>query len=733
MTFSRKFIYHPFYLISFILLGIPQTSWAQIQPFQMTWLDIGEMHGHYSEVGAHPEGTTGNRGLEWPAILRHSGHYRAKSYWIGVKDWIDETGYDWEYRVAKNGPRRASKDFTPITSRLVAKFEPTEVLVNGYSAKENPVVVDEIDPDLPADRMLYQNYRSFLGIETERWIYAYAHETHDDYHIIKRRMINNGNSDRDANIEFPNQSLNEVFFFNIYRWVGRSQAGWVSSVAQAWGKFSMIDIVGDGHEEYMVDFTAIYHWPGLDPDFTYGNWNNIGSPMVRANNWTAARDTVGRLAGMSMEGRIVLHADESPTDRTYNPANQPFSMGWQDNDEVLSSDGDTDDRYYELAILTRQNPKFYPGGSYRNYPHWADLVEPNGEFWHPRNDASRGKSGGNSPTMAYGPYQMAFGDTVNIVEAEGAAGLSFKAANDIGTAYKNSGFDDDLRIAFDANGDGIITDKAWDYDVYKNGGEVQTKNQWVMTARDSLYQFMYRARDVWDASENMMRYPILEPPRPPRRFEVFGQPGGIDITWETMSGMEDPVKWELYRASEDVDNLPYKLIASLPGSMRGYEDTDVIPGLDYYYYIQAVGEANPVDERGLTGTPGGKPLKSGRYFTQTYEPVNVVRVPGESVDDFSIVPNPVNLASDQSVRFLPNGDVTQSTVEFLDIPGNCTISIYTEVGELVKRIEHTSGAGNATWDLLTLARQPVVSGIYLVRVADNDSGLSATKKLVLIK
>ncbi len=730
MTFSKKLKFSPICLFLLLFSAVSQDTQAQ---FNFTWLDIGEMHGRYAEIGSHHEGLTNNRGLEWPAILRHSGHFRGKSYWIGVKDWIDETGYDWEYRVAKNGPRQPSKDFIPMTTRLVAKFEGTEVLVNGFNAKENPIVIDEIDPDLPADRMVYHNYRSILGVETERWIYAYANETHDDYHIIKRRMINNGNIDSDPEIELPNQSLNEVFFFNIYRWVGRSQAAWSGTVAATWGKFGMIDIVGDGHEEYPVDFTAIYQWQGFDPSFSSWNWNNIGSPMLQANNWTAAGDTTGRLAGMSMEGRIVLHADESSTDRSYDPANQPFSIGWQDNDEVLTSDGDTEDRYYELAILTRQNPKFYPGGSYRNYPHWADLVEPNGEFWTPSNDASRGKAGGNSPTLAYGPYQMAYADTINIVEAEGAAGLSFEAAHDVGVAYKNSGLDDDLRIAFDANGDGIIQDIPWDYDVYKNGGEVLTKNQWVMTARDSMYQFMFRARDVWEASEGMTRYPILEPPRPPRLFEVKGRPGDIVVSWETMPGTEDPVTWEIHRTSRYVDNLPYELIATLPGSARSYDDTDVIRGEDYYYYIQAIGASNPVDERGIVGTPGGKPLKSGRYFTQTYEPVSMVRPPGGQVSDFSIVPNPVNLAANETVRFVPNGDQTQSNVAFLDIPGNCTISIYTETGELVDRIEHNTGGGDTTWDLLTRARQPIVSGIYLVQVRDNDTCTIASKKLVVIK
>ena len=713
-------------------------AWSFIAPttnaqFLMTWVDIGDMQSRYSEAGAHNEGPTANRSLEWPAILRRSGHYRAKSYWIGLKDWTDEFGRYWDYRVARIGLRvDGSPFFTPIETKLIAKFEDTEVIVNGLPSFNKIALVDEVDPSLPADRVLYQKYRSILGIETERWVYAYANEVHDDYHIIRRTMTNNGNTDADAAIELHGQSLNDVLFYNAYRWRGREQAGWHGSAAQMWGKFSMLDIVGDGNQEYPVDFTAVYLWAGGLPYFVNA-WDEMGSPMLRVLGREAPGDTIGRLAGMSMQGRVVLHADNSPIDRTYDPAHQPIAIGWIDNDEVLNHDGQTERRYYELGLLTRENPAVVPGGSLRMYPHYADRIEPSGQFWKPKGDPAQGKAGGHSPTMTYGPYQMAFGDSINIVEAEGAAGLSYKAATDIGVAYKTSGFDNDLLIPFDANGDGVINDVPWDYDVYKNGSELLTKNQWVLTARDSMFQFMHRARDVWNASDQMTEYPIVEPPRPPRRFEVSSKPDKIEIRWLSMPGAPDPERWEIYRTSDYSDKLPYELIASLSGTEREYDDVDLIRGIDYYYYIQAVGPVNPVDERGIDGTPGGLPLKSGRYFTQTYHPAQLSRNPGASVSDFRIVPNPVNFGADESVRFFVGGDPTRSRVEFLDIPGNCTITIYTETGELIKRIEHTNASGIANWDLKTNARLPIVSGIYLVRVVDNDTGAIDVKKMVVIK
>ncbi len=175
------------------------------------------------------------------------------------------------------------------------------------------------------------------------------------------------------------------------------------------------------------------------------------------------------------------------------------------------------------------------------------------------------------------------------------------------------------------------------------------------------------------------------------------------------------------------------MITTLPGSARSYDDTNLIRGVDYYYFIQAVGAPNSVDPAGITGTPLGLPLRSGRYFTQTYTPATLKRPPGATVQSFRIVPNVLNLASDESVRFFVSGDPTRSQVAFFDIPGNCTITIYTEIGEFVKRIEHTDGSGDETWNATTGARQPLVSGIYLVRVVDNDTGEEDVKKLVVIQ
>ena len=96
-----------------------------------------------------------------------------------------------------------------------------------------------------------------------------------------------------------------------------------------------------------------------------------------------------------------------------------------------------------------------------------------------------------------------------------------------------------------------------------------------MSARDSMFQMMYRARDVFAASNEMTQYPIVEPPKPPRRFEVTGLPDKIELKWDPIE--TPPGGWEIWRTDTNTDKLPYELVTTLDGSVTNYDDTDLNP------------------------------------------------------------------------------------------------------------------------------------------------------------
>ena len=739
-----------------ILLLFLSVGDAQAQ-FTGQWLDIGAYHHIYVESGARQEAAAGTaEGMEYPAILRESSHMWAKALWMGVKDWTDDRGESFPYFVARIGPRNPGIEVTsPIQNRLIARYEDTFVEVDGALSFDNVAIIDEVDPGLPADRMVDNIHNMKVGVTTRRRAYAWVNQFHDNYHIIDFEYCNTGNVDDDDDIELDGQTLNDLYFFRIHRWRGNAQGAWATAAAQTWGKFSMIDVVGDGHAEYAVDFTAIYFWPGFDPEVT--RFNNLGGPIWDDSHWTVASgDSTGRLASTTMQGRMTLHADAGPNDATYNRCTpgvgefgcQPHTIAYMDQDEVLTSDGASHQDYYELGILSRENPTRFANGSSRMFPHYADRIEPSGEFWNPSNDASNGKQGGHAPTDAYGPYTLAFGECVRVAVAEGVAGLTYDASVDIGRGYKRGGTNKDARLyAYDANKDGVITEGTFDYSMVglphyvgrgcpgcsmERGPEMLTKNQWVMTARDSLFQMFFRARDLFQNSNGLTTYPIPEAPHAPSAFSITGRPDKIELAWTPASGGPSITGWEVYRTERFEDNLDngcfqnaniecgYSLVQSLPASATSWEDNAANRGTDYYYYLQAVGEAQANDMLAINGTPGGVPLRSSRYLTQAYQPVNLKRPAygaTGTVRDARIVPNPVNLGATQEIRF-----ALEDRVAFFNIPGNCTIKIFSEIGELVHTIEHTDGSGDEFWNLTTKSRQLLVSGIYLAVITDNDTG-----------
>ncbi|GAB5521755.1 MAG: hypothetical protein RhofKO_40060 [Rhodothermales bacterium] len=718
--------------------------------FLATWLDIGEYHHTYVESGAKHEAAPG---MNWPAYMRESGSLRAKAFWVGVKDWTGPDGINYPHFVSRIGPRTPGGGVTfPVELKLISKYEDSEVEVDGVFSFDKVAVVDEVDPNLPADRMIRNVHNTLVGVTVERNIYAWSNEHHDDYHIIEYIYTNTGNTDEDEEIELPGQTLNDAMFFRIHRWRGISQEAWNSGNAQAWGKFSMVDVVGDGHMQYPVDFTAQYLWPGYNPDFT--DWNNLGGPLIRDSHWTVASgDSLGRLSGGAFVGRAVIHADNSAQDKTYDPMQQPHTTGFMDQDEALTSDGSSHRDYYELGILTRERQDVSPNvPQSRMWPHYADRIEPTGQFWNPTNNASSGKQGGHAATTGYGPYDLAFGESVRIVIVESVNGLSMEGRLAVGRAYKLNGQDDNAIIEYDANGDGVISRQPFDYDEVgydkvtgpTYGSEAMTKNQWVMTARDSLFWTFEKAIKMYRDSGDLSSYPIQQAPYPPRKFSVFGRPNKIDVTWESLPGGPSITGWELYRTSRFPDNVfdlfdknnrvypagvkdGYELVATLGPGASSYEDTDVIRGTDYYYFLQAVGESQSVDPYGITGTPSGAPLRSSRYYAQTYQPVNLKRPPGASIESARVVPNPVNLGSDQTIRF-----DREDEIAFFDIPGECTIKIFTEIGEFVHQIEHTDGSGDEKWNLTTSSRQLLVSGIYIA-VIETPDGQRVFRKFTVIR
>jgi hypothetical protein len=82
--------------------------------------------------------------------------------------------------------------------------------------------------------------------------------------------------------------------------------------------------------------------------------------------------------------------------------------------------------------------------------------------------------------------------------------------------------------------------------------------------------------------------------------------------------------------------------------------------------------------------------------------------------------DPANIDLD-AIKTVPNPYVANAVwdfsqdnqrIEFINLPPECTIRIYTISGNLVRVIEHTDGSGTAVWDLRTRFNLKAASGTY---------------------
>ncbi len=687
------------------------------------WMNIGDYHNHYSSTGAEPSCCMRRDMQFWPGITKRrtdrEGFGVRTSLWIGARDVTDENGTHFPFRVVSAGPRNFGlTEFFPKPMRLTARFEAPVVFVDGLQSFDKPVTLTHIDPGLDGDRVISRESNNLMGVTTNTRIVGFDQFYHEDYHVLEHTFTNTGNTDHDSEIELPNQTLEDVYFYFAAKY-----QGWQGETVFSFsGTNPMTDYVGDGQEAYSVPHRGHFTWHGKTP---WDDGSNLGIPLwTDDNSRVVAGDTLGRLSTPWFISRFVLHADKSPTDRSNDPDQPSHTSTVRGGDPITNNNDAFDDpKMRDQYAFMAKGMAYNIYTEDHEYPHHADLVantQPGQSFYDAManqidNPARTHIGGGGwAPTMAFGPYTLGPGESVNIVWIEGGTGLDLRAAFDIGRAYKLAGGDVNALIEFDGDYDGIVQED-----------ERLTKDHWVLTARDSSFLMAEKAQGNFDGGYNIPRAP-----KPPSEFRVISGADRIRLEWDVYADA-DHVGFEIWRGRNrpegaHEDKLLYDRIATLGGSDHSFEDTEVVRGISYYYYIQSVG---PVNNDGTALTKTGVPLKSSRYYTQTYDPAFLKRAPGSTMDDLRIVPNPWNLAASPNVRWPDQ----QDKLGFLDIPGKCTIKIYTELGELVEEIEHTDGTGDEFWQLTTSSRQVVVSGIYFAVIQDHDTGEQVIRHFVIIR
>ena len=73
-------------------------------------------------------------------------------------------------------------------------------------------------------------------------------------------------------------------------------------------------------------------------------------------------------------------------------------------------------------------------------------------------------------------------------------------------------------------------------------------------------------------------------------------------------------------------------------------------------------------------------------------------------------------------------------IQFINLPAQCQIKIYTLAGDLVNTLDHTDATrGYEDWNLTSSIGQAISSGIYLFTVEDMTNAKVQVGKFVIIK
>ena len=711
--------------LAFIVISLFSTVLTQ----EVKWMSIGDLHNWYSAAGCEIEvGRTGQvsdqqDGLRYPAFYRVQDNQAAKGLWLGASNFFDPiVDKTYEKKVVHAGPRHLDieNETMPIDLTMDGKYDHPSVLVDNDPATNLQYLddVDNVDPSLPADRIINNNVQTSLGVKMERTIYAFTHPDHQNYHIQEYVFTNNGCFDKDCNTTFEQTVEGFQVYFQYRYAISREgmiyDGNWLPQSA-AWGHNTMNDVIGENpdnpalNDQFYDDgkiMRAFYSWQGYHSDASF---DNIGGPNAPGE---------GHLGAAQFAGVVTLHADKSPSDNS-DDIYQPSTTWFITSDDPTTSGNDQFNETKSINEYTNYMTVGHPEQSQ------AEIVGSGNanQFNDPRTGSN---PGGTSQGIGFGPYTLAPGESIRIVLAEAASGLSREMCYIVGQNWKNDVFTDNYPISSD-----LHTHMLNQYN--RGSGKNLYKNSWVFTGADSIIQTFKRAKYNFDLMESGQALP--ETPRPPSIFNVTSGGDRIIIDWtneaESSPGFDGYNLYRLkfkpdttlfaYNVNQGLLNPIDESIATLwklDAGQNEFQDVTAERGFDYFYFLEAFDN----------GTNDIKILNSSKFYTITNKAASLKRPAGESFEDIRVVPNPYHISS----RDFQYGVSAPDRLMFLNIPPKCKIRIFTERGDLIDTIEHTDGSGDEAWNSITSSRQVIVSGLYIAHF-EVPGGGSTIRKFTVVR
>ncbi|MBW6457804.1 MAG: hypothetical protein K0B52_01440 [FCB group bacterium] len=750
-------------IILFCLLSLSIAQGAT----RYKWVVVGSLHSFYYDTGNEVEVAVNSSeqiwGFAWDAFYRHKDMQAARGMWIGAADFYDpvmERIYD--YKVAHNGPRAVPdiemREYMPQEIKQIARYPHPEVYVDGNDGSDMMNAadaknddIDEIDPSIPADRIVFMRVNTSLGLTMKRTIYVLSQQNYDNFHVHEYEFENTGIYNVAGDVY--EQTLKDVYFHWLWRdaiclqgsWEGTylsTRRNWIQNSVRdiRWGYATMNDAIGtDQNNPLLVSprldrtgqdamddrggwMRGYMSWLGYWSDFGY---DNVGSPLVTGvahHGFSVLND--GRLGSPQYKGMVVIHADKSTTDPSDNP-DQPSSSGFinHNNPHTYASGLNQ----YDANFMRQKYLTHIAGGHKGNHAEtvWQSHGSADGLMADAGGYTKANEASGFSQMLGFGPYTIAPGEKIRIVFAECAAGLPHQYGYEVGQLWHRAKYKGQTPDVIDPrNPSGTITINA------DNANE--WKDLMVYSGRDSMMNTFRNAINVYETN---FYEGVPEAPHPPEIVEVFSTEDGIRIKWKAASAITFPgfEGFRIYRAFVEKDST-YRVALDcninsanlddyrIAGTSDEFEFLDVQPlrGQNYYYYITSY------DDGSQNLMKPGVALESSPFYTRTNRAATVKSPPAPNeklnLDDYDlnnpadrkalmhllvkIVPNPINVRNEK-IQF--RGNVNK--LLFAGVPTGCRIKVFTERGDFVADIEQ-SEEGYA-WYLTTEWQQILVSGVYI--------------------
>lgn len=632
---------------------------------------------------------------------------------IGVTKWFNPN-VDSVQRLPVYGPVNEYSPVGKVTQKMTnfirykfpnqeTNFQPVEL--------EN---FGEYDPtkfeDYTYDQVVEVENEYVFGIKMKRKIMTWSQQLNDNYVIFDIEFENMSDSTYDS--LYVNMEANQP---NSYLSNGRNP--YVASAEQ----YNMTRVWQHYYGGRVGDSLRVfYEYSADNPD---KSGDDMGAPVLTQN---------GRLIGADIYFYTILHASKETYTSEANDVDdftQP-QVTYVGTSTKIPYNADSDDQYGSKnywTIAGGYSDVFAMSGNTIPGAHHGGNTDELGTFDYSAFPAGTKASANSKMTSSFGPYFMAPGQKIHIVYAIGYAGIGNKKGQEIGEKWLKGSLEEAPNLPNSETGyfpaNFVFPVNALEID--------KIKDRWVSTGIDSVMKSAYKAK--WNFDHE---YKIPQAPPPPTKFFVTGHGDGVEIVWQDTEAeaMTNFAGYTISRRRTNFDTTYYQIVYNSDemdvASEHVFKDKDIVAGAEYYYYIQSKAK---IDENDLLADPSsrGKIIYSSRLLIPDILKINPPREPQDDLSKIRIAPNPYNL-NDPLLREYFGQD--QRGIIFFNLPGTCTIKIYTENGDLVRTIVHDDPikTGIEIWDMLSSSQQIANSGLYIA-LFEKPGGEHSYQKFIIVR